>query len=642
MLRSLQSGVSGVKGHQTMLDVVGNNISNVNSVGFKKSRVTFQDLLYQNMRGATAPADNMGGINPMQIGLGVSVAAIETIQTQGPPQYTGNRTDLAIQGDGYFVVGSGEGAFYTRAGNFVLDGNGNMVQSGTGLQLMGYKMEVDPNDPTRYIAGTDLQGINIPVGQKLEAMATTLIGFRCNLDSRVGSYLPFGFEGENITFNPVINGQEVQISFAEGDTDNGFIKVTFEADSSDSLQINLSRVDSDGPVFADATLMPPISIGEGEYTVTFTGSDNTLTITDTDTDTGGNVVWQADLSNYFNFATFAAEAGGNSFNFVAEFDPPGNVLHLWGDDGSGNIKHYYYDVTMDEEGKFESIALDANSDDPNDTSNPPYFTFSPSVSSGGYAITFEDPSQPASEQVLLTLSQQLDSTHSAKLDIYDSLGNPHTLEVKWSKIGPNQWSWTAYFPNEPGLSGSSGVISFGPDGKVSGGGTVSMNVDFGAYGADVSTITLDFSGESLGKDLVDGVTQYGSGFTTKAYYQDGYPMGVLQDFSVGQDGTIVGSYSNGRNKALYSLPLALFANPQGLVKEGETLFSVSPNSGLPEVVTPQEGGAGSILGGTLEMANVDLTEEFVNLIMAQRGFQASARVITTSDQVLEELMNIKR
>jgi flagellar hook protein FlgE len=636
MLRSLQSGVSGVKGHQTMLDVVGNNISNVNSVGFKKSRVTFQDLLYQNMRGATAPADNMGGTNPMQIGLGVSVAAIETIQTQGPPQYTGNRTDLAIQGDGYFIVGSGEGTFYTRAGNFVLDGNGNMVQSGTGLQLMGYKMEVDPNDPTRYIAGTDLQGINIPVGQKLEAMATTLVGFRCNLDSRVGSYLPFGFEGENITFNPVINGQEVHISFAEGDTDAGFINVTFDTGSPMpfSLPIDLIGVDSDGPVFGDTSMI--IAIGGANYTISFTGADNLLKITDT----GGNVVWRADLSNYFNFATFVAKNNlGISFNFIAEFDPPGNVLHLWGDDGSGNIKHYYYDVTMNEEGKFETVTLNTTSPDDPSTDG---FNFSPAVSGGGYAITFEDPSQPASEQILLTLSQQLDSTHSAKLDIYDSLGNPHTLEVKWSKIGPNQWSWTAYFPNEPGLSGSSGVISFGPDGKVSGGGTVSMNVDFGAYGADVSTIKLDFSGESLGKNLVDGVTQYGSGFTTKAYYQDGYPMGVLQDFSVGQDGTIVGSYSNGRNKTLYSLPVALFANPQGLVKKGETLFSVSPNSGLPEVVTPQEGGAGSILGGTLEMANVDLTEEFVNLILAQRGFQANARVITTSDQVLEELINIKR
>ncbi|HXK90230.1 MAG TPA: flagellar hook protein FlgE [Thermosynergistes sp.] len=634
MLRSLQSGVSGVKGHQTMLDVVGNNISNVNSVGFKKSRVTFQDLLYQNMRGATAPVGNMGGTNPMQIGLGVNVAAIETIQTQGPPQYTGNRTDLAIQGDGYFIVGSGEGAFYTRAGNFVLDGNGNMVQSGTGLQLMGYKVEVDPNDPTRYIVETDLQGINIPVGQKLEAMATTLVGFRCNLDSRVGSYLPFGFEGENVTFNPVINGQEVQIGFSEGDDATGFINVTFEG--SPLLSIDLIGVDSDGPVFAnDSGTIAIGEVGEDSYTVTFTGSDNLLTITDD----GGNVVWETDLSNYFNFATFAEDSGGNSFNFVAEFDPPGEELHLWGYDGT-TLVHYYYDVMMDEEGRFETVTL--NTTDPNPDPSDDGFGFSPVVSSGGYAITFEDPSRPASEQVLLTLSQQLDSTHSAKLDIYDSLGNPHTLEVKWSKIGPNQWSWMAYFPDEPGLSGSSGVIGFGPDGKVSSGGTVSMDVDFGAYGADVSTITLDFSGKSLGKDLVDGVTQYGSGFTTKAYYQDGYPMGVLQDFSVGQDGTIVGSYSNGRNKTLYSLPVALFANPQGLVKKGETLFSVSPNSGLPEIVTPQEGGAGSILGGTLEMANVDLTEEFVNLIMAQRGFQANARVITTSDQVLEELMNIKR
>ncbi|MDI9391268.1 MAG: flagellar hook-basal body complex protein, partial [Synergistota bacterium] len=416
MLRSLQSGVSGVKSHQTMLDVVGNNISNVNSVGFKKSRVTFQDLLYQNMRGATAPVNNMGGINPMQIGLGVNVAAIETIQTQGPPQYTGNRTDLAIQGDGYFIVGSDEGAFYTRAGNFVLDGNGNMVQSGTGLQLMGYKMEVDPNDPTRYIVGTDLQGINIPVGQKLEAMATTLVGFRCNLDSRVGSYLPFGFEGENVTFNPVINGQEVQISFAEGDTDAAFINVTFDADSPVSLPIDLIGVDSDGPVFDGASMS--IAVDGVDYTVTFTGADNALTITDP----GGNVVWEADLSNYFNFATFAAENNlGTPSNFIAEFDPPGNMLHLWGDYGSGSIVHYYYDVAMDEEGKFETVTL--NTTDPSPDPSTDGFSFSPIVSSGGYAITFEDPSQPASEQVLLTLSQQLDSTHSAKLDIYDSLGN---------------------------------------------------------------------------------------------------------------------------------------------------------------------------------------------------------------------------
>lgn len=146
----------------------------------------------------------------------------------------------------------------------------------------------------------------------------------------------------------------------------------------------------------------------------------------------------------------------------------------------------------------------------------------------------------------------------------------------------------------------------------------------------------------MDKELIDGVTQYGSGFTTKGYYQDGYAMGVLEDYAVSADGTVSGVYSNGKNQPLYQVALALFANPQGLVKEGDTVFSESANSGMAQVMTPMEGGAGKIMGSNLEMANVDLSQEFVNLIVAQRGFQANARVITTSDQVLEELINLKR
>ena len=120
MLRSLMTGVSGVRGHQTLLDVVGNNIANVNTVGFKKSTVTFQDLLYQTSRGASSPQDNRGGINPMQVGLGVNIGAIETIHSQGQLQYTGNRTDMAIQGDGYYVMSDGGRTLYSRAGNFFM------------------------------------------------------------------------------------------------------------------------------------------------------------------------------------------------------------------------------------------------------------------------------------------------------------------------------------------------------------------------------------------------------------------------------------------------------------------------------------------------------------------------------------------
>ncbi|HPQ37016.1 MAG TPA: flagellar hook-basal body complex protein, partial [Synergistaceae bacterium] len=178
MLRSLMSGVSGVKSHQTMLDVTGNNIANVNTTGFKKSVTIFQDLLYQDARGATAPdGDNgYGGTNAMQIGSGVKVGAVETIHSQGNLQYTGNRNDMMIQGDGYFVMKEGTSSIYSRAGNFGLDGASNLVQSGTGYMVQGYSMEQDPNDPTRFIRGTTLQDINIPVGQKLPARETSIVG----------------------------------------------------------------------------------------------------------------------------------------------------------------------------------------------------------------------------------------------------------------------------------------------------------------------------------------------------------------------------------------------------------------------------------------------------------------------------------
>jgi flagellar hook protein FlgE len=167
------AGVSGVRGHQTYLDVVGNNIANVNTVGFKKSTVLFQDLLYQTSRGASAPQDQLGGINPMQVGLGTRIGAIETIHSQGNLDYTGNRNDMAIQGDGYYVLSNQGKQIYSRAGAFTLDGSGNLVQAGTGFMLQGFEMSLDPNDPTRYVQGSTLENINIPVGRPSPVSAAT-------------------------------------------------------------------------------------------------------------------------------------------------------------------------------------------------------------------------------------------------------------------------------------------------------------------------------------------------------------------------------------------------------------------------------------------------------------------------------------
>jgi flagellar hook protein FlgE len=177
-------------------------------------------------------------------------------------------------------------------------------------------------------------------------------------------------------------------------------------------------------------------------------------------------------------------------------------------------------------------------------------------------------------------------------------------------------------------------------------GKVNNNVSPATYGSNM--ITLDFLGSDYAKTLgltsdpIDGVTSYGSSSTTKLRAQDGYAMGVLNDWTIGADGVIQGSYSNGKILAIAQVALAMFANPQGLSQVGETCFAETINSGIAQVGAPQTNGAGSIQGNTVEMSNVDLSEEFVNLIRAQRGFQANTRVVTTSDEVLQELINLKR
>ncbi len=446
MLRSLMSGVSGARGHQTFLDVVGNNIANVNTVGFKKSNVRFQDLLYQTSRGAMPPVEGRGGVNSLQVGLGVRVAAIETIHTQGNINYTGSDTDVAIQGNGYYVLADGENRIYTRAGNFTLDSQNKIVQAGTGYRVQGYEMTPDPTDPTKFIQGSSLSDISIPLGAKMEARATTKIGFRCNLDSRV---------------EPV------------------------------------------------------------------------------------------------------AEEEWN-----------------------------------------------------------PYAT---------------PPVVPAEA-----------SSYSTTTEIYDSLGKAHELEVTWVRTGnkeDNQWSWYAHMPDlNGGQVVGRGQFSFGDDGKIvtTPDPNTSITVNFGVEGAEDSTILLDFTGGSFDKETIEGVTQYASPFTTKGYFQDGCKMGTLEKFAVAYDGTVMGSYNNGQNVPMYRLALANFVNPEGLTKVGETHFQESSNSGLAQIGIPGADGNGVLVGGALELSNIDLTEEFTQLILAQRGFQANARVITTSDQVLEEQINLKR
>ena len=470
MMRSLYSGVSGLQNHQIRMDVIGNNISNVNTVGFKKGRVNFQDLISQSMSGAARPTDEVGGVNPKQIGLGMTVATIDTIHTQGSLQTTGVISDLAVQGNGFYVLRTGDKELYTRAGAFGLDAQGFLVNPANGMRLQGWVPE-DLGDGTVGAIKTaaDVTDLIIPVGSKDPAKATTLVELACNLDKRT----------------PVI---------PEG--------------------------------------AGPATISEG--------------------------TWSLDKKVYDSF--------GNT-----------HILRM-------------------------------------------NFTRTPEVNNSWDVVVQVDPDRPVEADVPSNVTLGLDPATAA--------GN-----------GANEGEFTLTFDN----LGSIATVT-DAQGNLVDTGKIQIPVTF-----DVEN---DANGEILTQAFLIDVGEVGSytnsttGFaetsSTKAFRQDGYSMGYLETYKIDQKGVITGVYSNGTERDLGQVALATFTNPGGLEKVGETAFSQSINSGEALVGPSGVAGKGKIISGTLEMSNVDLAEQFTDMIVTQRGFQANSKTIQTSDTMLQELLTLKR
>ncbi|NCT92650.1 flagellar hook protein FlgE [Cellulomonas sp. APG4] len=394
MLRSLFSGISGLRAHQTMLDVTGNNIANVNTTGFKASQMQFQDTLSQVLTNAGGAQQGIGGTNPAQVGLGVKVAGITTNFQQGAAQLTNRSTDMMISGDGFFMVRKGNEQFYTRAGAFDFDANGQLVTADGGL-VQGWAAAADGTINTNG----PLTDIRLPIATLMSAAPTTTSTFEGNLpaDAATGTVL----------------NREIEVHTADG--------------TIQSLQL--------------------------AFTKTAAGWDVAATVD-------------------------GAAAG---------------------------------------------------------------------------------PVQP---------------------------------------------------------------MTFAADGTQLTGGTYTTT---GGIAVDLSTLT-GFAGLT----------------TVEAASQNGRAAGTLQSFTINADGTLLGSFSNGLKQPLGRVSLATFTNPAGLEKAGGSLYRTTINSGDAQVGAAGTGGRGQLTGGALEMSNVDLSSEFTNLIVAQRGFQANSRVITTSDELLQELVNLKR
>ncbi|MCB1188364.1 flagellar hook-basal body complex protein [bacterium] len=230
--------------------------------------------------------------------------------------------------------------------------------------------------------------------------------------------------------------------------------------------------------------------------------------------------------------------------------------------------------------------------------------------------------------------------HSTSRIVYDSLGNPHNMVTTFTHVNENEWDYEISMPEEPNIEllNTSGRISFGESGLITSGNPIDA-FSFTAPGAQPTSVDLTFDGN--GK-AINGITQFASTSTTAAREQDGYPMGVLTDFEADQTGTLIAFYDNGQRRPIAQLSLATFSNPEGLERAGDTAFIPTTNSGSPVQLRPGSGGSGVVFNGFLEQSNVDLAQEFTNMIITQRGLQANSRVFTTQDEILNEIVNLKR
>ena len=540
-LRSLFSGVSGLKNHQIMMDVIGNNISNINTVAFKAGRATFSEMFAQTLRGATAPTDLNGGTDPIQVGLGMSINTLDTLFSQGNIETTGQSTDLAIQGSGFFAVNLNGQTLYTRMGTFQFDADGRLVHPGTGAVLQGRMADTTGNIPP----GTKLEDLKISLDQKSAAKATTNVKFSGNLDAEASI--------ANISLN--------------------------------------GNLDPTSPVGTQVDLTTTI---KDSY-------DQSHDIVLRFTNTGANT-WDVTTVS----ATDGTVAGGTA---TATFDP----------------------VTGQLTALASPVPITMTS------------TFTPPAPPMTIDLRAVNLTQHAGASSVIGTFNKAASAVNVSMTIFDSLGNTHTVTLAFTKTAtPNQWSWVATAPTPASItSGGSGTITFNSNGTLASfayaGGATALGIDPG-NGASPMNVTLDAGTPGV----FSGITQNASTSNITLRNQDGYGVGTLGDVSIDQTGNIVGAFSNGTVMTLGRVMLADFNNPGGLMRYGENMYQVSGDSGSPAIIAPGDASQSTIISGALEQSNVDLADEFTKMIMAQRGFQANARVITTSDQFLQEVVDMKR
>lgn len=791
MLTSLYTGINGIKTEQDELDVVSNNISNINTYGFKKGRMTFADTLYQSLAGARGSSGNLGGVNAIQLGIGSHISSVDTDFTQGTLTSTGLGTDVAINGKGFFVVSDGTGTYYTRAGNFNVDNDGNLLTSNGLMHVLGKLADSSGNLSS---STGNLQNIVLPYNQKIQAKATDEIDFFCNLNRDASSTEKWlakdgwkvdgvaatgtddlnSIDGFTLTAGDAISitgttaaGTAVSTTFTygtDGTTVNdllaaintaypgatasldsqGRLELTATQAGDNSMSINLAgvaylpnRILTSQSGYQEYHSPSRVITGGSAYTTTaggnttpatlttlLTGTDTPVTegdITISGTDHNGNAVdttftvtatstfndLKAAIEAAFTGSTVTMDASGQlvitdntlgtsqmnvaladgtgtglaqAFTITSEDTPtaattstlltslgngitPGDLV-LSGTLHDGTAVNTTFAVTdtstvadllaainssftgatatLDNQGR---IVLTDNTNGSSQLTLNVGDSTTPALVST-LAVTQEGSDTSSSTVPSTRLSEEVagqTGTHSTSIKVYDAMGGLHTVKINYTQdtANTNQWKWAVTV--DDGLltptAGGSGTVSFNDDGSLAGmtydSGTA---LTFSVPGTSAMSISLNMGTP----DTMDGSTQTSSASTNVAVEQNGYGMGTLSSFTIDEYGIISGSFSNGVTRNIAQIALATVTNENGLTHVGDNLYQASQSSGAAMTAWAGSGNSTSLKSQYLEASNVDLTEEFSRMIVAERALQANSKVVTTADNILSTVIQLKR
>ena len=570
---TLYTGLSGMTVNQQRLNVTGNNIANANTVAFKSSRALIKPQFYVTDSAGSSPSADSGGVNPSQRGLGAQVASIQKDFSAGSIESTGVPTDMAIEGNGFFVVERAGEQRYTRDGSFTLNEKNELVSS-SGEFVKGYGVDKDFN-----ITGGALQNLTVPIGSLTIAEATSNVTLKGNLnaDGKVAT-------GASVLQSPPLLNEDGT------------------APADDSLLTDLRDASAlTTPIFTDGQKL------------TMNGKRGGNSLGDTSMTVGAGTT-VADLNKFFQGAlgidtssdVLAAAPTGYTPGTglaaaTATGDPAGSLrLSITGNAGTANALNLSGDAFTSDSGTVPILFSDAAN------------------------------SAPAGESQHTTMT------------VYDSLGTPLQVDMTMSLESKSDTgtTWRYYATSKDnslaanGITLGSGTVSFDNNGVYKGVTNDAVSISRNSTGAtDPLSIKMDF------KDITS-LTDQTSNFTFDS--QDGFETGSISNFSIADNGDITGTFTNGLKRTLGQVAVATFDNQEGLIDTGSNDYMIGPGSGEAVIGEPGTFGAGLIRSGSLEQSNVDLSREFLNMIVSSTGFSASSRVISTSNQLLDQLLQTAR